>query len=120
MNACRIIEATARSFWITVEDIQSRSRKEPVATARQVAMSLVRSQMGWTVIEVGKKFDRHHADVIHATRRIKERRVNEKWLDDKVKQLEEKFVLPKADTKLHLVSRYNPNAHLIAKNKIAA
>ncbi len=74
-----ILEATARSYDLTVDALCGPSRTRPLVTARQVAMYLVRNLTDYSYPAIGRVFGgRDHTTVIHAVEKIstqmKERR----------------------------------------------
>ena len=67
----RIIEEVARTFDISSEDIKSNRRDANVATARQIAMYVIREVTGVTLENIGAEFsDRNHATVSHSLKKV--------------------------------------------------
>lgn len=64
----QIIEATARRFGVTAEDIRGRGRSKHLALSRQVAMWATRQVMGHRLssVEIGRAFDRDHSTVLQS------------------------------------------------------
>lgn len=59
-------------FGISIEDLNSKSRKRQVAMARQIAMYLSHQKTNTPLKTIGKKFGgRDHSTVIHANRAVK-------------------------------------------------
>jgi chromosomal replication initiator protein len=60
----------ARQFEISVDDIQSKSRKKDVAFPRQVSMFLARKHTEKALSDIGQAFNRDHSTVVHAVKKI--------------------------------------------------
>jgi chromosomal replication initiator protein len=74
-----ILEATAKMFGFTVDEIKDRSRRRPLVTARQVGMYVCRELTDLSYPAIAREFGgRDHTTVIHAVEKIgalmKERR----------------------------------------------
>jgi chromosomal replication initiator protein len=66
-----IIDATAREFDIEREELLARTRRPPVAHARQVAMFLARELTDHSLPEIGRGIGgRNHTTVLHAVNSI--------------------------------------------------
>lgn len=61
-----IAEMVGRQFQVSVEQMQSRSRKKSIAFPRQVAMFLSRKYTEETLADIGKVFNRDHSTVMHS------------------------------------------------------
>jgi chromosomal replication initiator protein len=74
-----ILEATAKMFGFTLEDLTGQSRRRPLVTARQIAMYAFRELTDFSYPMIGREFGgRDHTTVIHAVEKVnsqlKERR----------------------------------------------
>ena len=70
MSAELIRDFIARQFKVSVQDMQSRSRKKTIAFPRQVSMYLARKYTEQGLAEIGKAFNRDHSTVLHSVRVI--------------------------------------------------
>ncbi|MCL2039350.1 MAG: chromosomal replication initiator protein DnaA [Bacteroidetes bacterium] len=61
-----IIDKVSNQYNIKAELIESKSRKQEIALARQIAMKLARKHTELSLKTIGEKFNRNHATVIHA------------------------------------------------------
>lgn len=69
-----IVNATAKYFDLPVDVVQGVSRKQKIATARQVAIYLCRELTEESLSSIGFHFSNlHHASVIYAHNRIREK-----------------------------------------------
>ncbi|MFM7718603.1 MAG: chromosomal replication initiator protein DnaA [Actinomycetota bacterium] len=68
--AATILEEAARYFGVGLEDLSGKSRARPIATARHVAMYLVRENTGMSLIKIGELFDRDHSTALHGINKI--------------------------------------------------
>lgn len=74
-----ILEATAKMFSFSIDDLTGKSRRRPLVTARQVAMYVIRELTDLSYPAIGREFGgRDHTTVMHAVEKIgtlmKERR----------------------------------------------
>ena len=66
-----ILDKTADMFGFTVEEIQGKSRRRPLVTARQVAMYVMRELTDLSYPAIAREFGgRDHTTVIHAVDKI--------------------------------------------------
>ncbi|MFB6273440.1 MAG: chromosomal replication initiator protein DnaA [Salinibacter sp.] len=92
LNAGTIIEQVADYFRLEEEDLLSRSRKQSVAQARQIAMYLCRELTEESYAHIGSRFGgRDHSTVIHAYRKIEEALDSDSSLQEDVESLTSKL-----------------------------
>jgi chromosomal replication initiator protein len=66
-----ILEATAKAFDLTLEEICGPSRRRPLVAARQTAMYLFRELTDYSYPAIAREFgDRDHTTVMHAQKKI--------------------------------------------------
>jgi chromosomal replication initiation ATPase DnaA len=65
-----VSDQVAREFRLRSDDLQSRSREQRVAFARQLAMHLCRKITGASFESIGEHFNRDHSTVVHACQLI--------------------------------------------------
>jgi len=66
-----IVEVVAGSFQLTPADLTSRKRDSETASARQVAMYLIRQETNLPLARIGKELgNRDHSTVIHACEKV--------------------------------------------------
>ena len=65
-----ISELVSRQFKISMDDMQSRSRKKKFSFPRQVAMYLSRKHTEETLADIGRVFNRDHSTVMHSIKVI--------------------------------------------------
>jgi len=82
-----IQEAVAKHYKIKVEDILSKKRKANFVLPRQIAMSLSKLLTTKSLPEIGKKFGKNHATVIHSIKKVAEL----KQIDFEINQVIEKI-----------------------------
>jgi len=61
-----VSDQVAREFRLNSGDLQSKSREQRIAFARQLAMHLCRKITGASFESIGEHFNRDHSTVIHA------------------------------------------------------
>jgi chromosomal replication initiator protein len=81
---------TCEAFGISMDQLLSASRAQPVAWPRQVAMYLARELTDATLPAIGRAFGgRNHTTVMHACRRAAERIARDRDAQEAVRQLAE-------------------------------
>ena len=92
LDAAEIIEQVADYFRLTEDDLLSRSRKQEIAKARQIAMYLCRELTDDSYSRIGTRFGgRDHSTVIHAYRKIEEKRDDDADLREDISALESRL-----------------------------
>ena len=71
----KIKKAVAEGFQVSINDIDGRGRKQPIALARQCVYYYTRKLLGMKYDDMEKKFDRDHSNLIYACEQIKDRRI---------------------------------------------
>ncbi len=85
LTADAIIGCVARYYGITVADLTSSSRRQPLARQRQVAMYVCREHTGLSLPRIGAAFGgRDHTTVMHAVDKIKGLLLEDKDVFDQV------------------------------------
>jgi chromosomal replication initiator protein len=83
-----IQEHTCEAYGISMDDLLSTSRAQPIAMARQVAMYLSRELTAETLPAIGRAFgNRNHTTVMHACKRTAERIAADREAADAVRRL---------------------------------
>lgn len=67
-----MIAVHAVKHGVTVSDLKSRSRAQPLAHIRQKIMAKLRRDTDLSYPTIGRIFNRDHTTVLHAVRRIEE------------------------------------------------
>jgi len=67
-----IVEVIGNYYGYTEGELFGRSRQQPLATARMLAMSLIYEQGGMSFPCIGDMFSRDHTTAVHAITRIHE------------------------------------------------
>ena len=60
----------AKQFKVSIQELQSKSRKKSIAFPRQVSMYLSRKMTDQPLVDIGRAFNRDHSTVVHAIRVI--------------------------------------------------
>lgn len=88
LDAAEIIEQVADYFRLDKKDLLSRSRKQAIAEARQIAMYLCRELTDESYSSIGSRFGgRDHSTVIHAYRKIDDAVNSDEDLQDDISSL---------------------------------
>ncbi|MFP5333081.1 MAG: chromosomal replication initiator protein DnaA [Acidimicrobiia bacterium] len=83
-----ILQATAEAYGLSVADLISSSRKQPLAQCRQVAMYLCRELTSLSLPRIGEIFGgRDHTTVMYAIDRVKKIMETEREVYDRVQEL---------------------------------
>ncbi len=86
-----IIAVTAESFGFHPDDLTSKSRKQPLVTARQIAMYLCRELTDDSLVQIGTRFNRDHSTVLHSIDKIKLLLASDRTVFDKVNDLSQRL-----------------------------
>ncbi len=70
MSVEMIRDFIASQYKVTINDLQSKSRKRTIAFPRQVCMYLARKHTEYPLADIGKALNRDHSTVVHAVRTI--------------------------------------------------
>ena len=72
VNTGRILSLTAEAYGVTVTDLESPSRRQPLARARQIAMYLCRDLTDLSLPKIGALFGgRDHTTALHGINKIR-------------------------------------------------
>ena len=83
-----ILEATATMFGFSVEELQGKSRRRPLVTARQVGMYVCRELTDLSYPAIAREFGgRDHTTVIHAVEKIRALMGERRQIYDQVTEL---------------------------------
>jgi len=83
-----IMKKVAEKFFVTVDDIKSKSRHSRIIQPRFIGMYLARELTGMTTTDIGREFgDRDHSTVINAYNKISEDMTNDSELKELVNDL---------------------------------
>ena len=87
-----IMDAVARRFGFSIEELTGKSRRRPLVTARQVAMYLFRNLTDLSYPAIAREFGgRDHTTVIHAFEKVKVMMGERRQLFDQVNDLIQKI-----------------------------
>lgn len=76
-------------YRVRMADLKGKSRAQPLVTARQLAMYLIKKHLDKSLIEIGRAFGgRDHTTVINAVRRIEDQQSQNKELKRDINELE--------------------------------
>jgi chromosomal replication initiator protein len=87
-----IQEQTCAAFGVSMDELLSASRAQPVAWPRQVAMYLARELTDATLPAIGRAFGKNHTTVMHACRRTAERMASDRDAYEAVRRLTDELV----------------------------
>ena len=94
LTASTICELVSGQFNVSIQDLQSRSRKKSIAFPRQIAMYLARKYTEESLADIGRAFNRDHSTVLHSIKVVSNQLVRDnsvsaqlEILSNKVKQL---------------------------------
>lgn len=80
-----IREHVARSWGVSVEELNSKRRTKEITLPRQIAMYLIRELLGLPLVDIGRAFGgRDHSTVIHSVQKIEELLVTDESLRERV------------------------------------
>lgn len=93
LDPVKIISSVADFFDVKKEELSGRCRKKQIIKPRQIAIYLMRRELGLSFPEIGKNLGgRDHSTAIYACEKIERELENNKILEDHLKFIKEKFV----------------------------
>jgi len=66
----KIKKAVAKGFKVSIKDINSRTRRQPIALARQVVFYYARKLLPLTYYHMADAFNRDYSNFVHAIRNV--------------------------------------------------
>ncbi len=72
LTVTTICEMIATQFQVSLQEMQSKSRKRKLAFPRQIAMYLCRKHTEDSLADIGRIFNRDHSTVLHAIKKVNE------------------------------------------------
>ena len=69
-------------------DLKSSSRSIKIARARQIAMFFLKNVTDMSLAQIGKEFNKNHATVIYACKKIEGLMIDDKQLVTDIKEIE--------------------------------
>jgi chromosomal replication initiator protein len=83
-----IQKEVAKFFGLKITDLKSNSRNIKIARARQIAMFLLKNITDLSLAAIGKEFNKNHATVIYACKKIEELIFKDPSLASNIKEIE--------------------------------
>ena len=71
----KIKKDVAEGFEVSIQEIDSRIKRHPIALARQCVYYYTRKLLGMKYDDMEEKFDRDHSNLIYACHQIRDRRI---------------------------------------------
>ncbi len=87
-----ISEFVGKEFQVSMQDMQSKSRKKALAFPRQVAMYLCRKHTQESLAEIGKQFKRDHSTVLHSIKVVNTLTARNISVQEQLKLLSNKII----------------------------
>ena len=82
-----IIRETAKYFSLNPEDLKGSNRARETATARQIAMYLMRQLTNLSLHDIGKELGRNHTTALSSIRRIEENMRSDPGLNNVIRDI---------------------------------
>ena len=89
----RILTFVSQKYGIPTEDIIGKRKTDAIATARQVAIYLLRELTEMSFANIGKVFNRDHSTVIHSCTQVEKRMMADKLFLAELQGIENSFKL---------------------------
>lgn len=94
ISLAQIKQMICTHFQLSEKELLSKSRKKIITTPRQIGMYLARKHTEYSLEAIGREFDRDHATVLYAVRKIKKelnssakRRSELEFLNDQLEKM---------------------------------
>ena len=91
INIDKIQKIVADFYNIKISDLNSKNRSKNIAIARQIAMFLCKKLTVESLKNIGDKFGKNHATVIHSVKLVTENEIKCSKTANEIKQIEEKL-----------------------------
>lgn len=91
LDSAAITAVTAEAFGFHADDLVSKSRKQPLVIARQVAMYLCRELTDDSLVQIGSAFNRDHSTVLHSVDKVKQLMASDRSVFEKVHDLSQRL-----------------------------
>lgn len=89
-----IIDAVCENFEVNIREIRGKRRTSQIATARQVAMYLLRNELDIPLVKVAKELNRSdHTTVIHAVSKVEDLIRDEEEIKAKISAIKNRLSL---------------------------
>jgi len=87
INIDTIKKVVAERFSIDVKDLNSVKKTSNVALPRQIAMYLSTIMTDMTLQSIGDSFNKDHATILHAKKKIEERIKQDPWFNEDINKM---------------------------------
>lgn len=87
----KIRRVVANGFGVSQQEIMSRSRRQPIALARQAIIYYCRKVLGIKYTDLGFYFRRNHSNMLYAERSIEDRKIYDRETKAILEGLESEF-----------------------------
>ncbi|NPA26175.1 MAG: chromosomal replication initiator protein DnaA [Chloroflexi bacterium] len=87
-----VLDLVARTYDVSVEDLKGKRRSRRIAYPRQVAMYLLRNEVGLSWPQIGELLGgRDHSTVMHGYRKIEEQIAQDPMLRREIREIQERL-----------------------------
>ncbi|NPA06392.1 MAG: chromosomal replication initiator protein DnaA [Chloroflexi bacterium] len=87
-----VLDLVARTYDVTIEELKGKGRSRRVALPRQIAMYLLRTEVGLSWPQIGQVLGgRDHSTVMHGYRKIEEQLAQDPMLRGEIRALQERL-----------------------------
>lgn len=82
-----ICKACAYHLNVDLKEIQSKDRLYRIVRARQVAFVVTKAITGWSLVEIGRRFDKDHTTILCGLRKIEKLKAKDRDFADKIERI---------------------------------
>lgn len=87
----QLVDKVAKYYNLTSKDLYGTSRVKDIKSARQVAMFLMKDQLGLSTVKIGNEFKKDHTTIMHGIKVIETSLKTDFTLRQQISDLREKF-----------------------------
>lgn len=87
----QVVERIAKYYDLKTEDLFGTSRQKNIKSARQIAMYLMKEELGLSTVKIGNEFGKDHTTIMHGIKVIKENLNTDFKLREQLTELREKI-----------------------------
>ena len=84
-----VVQAVLSVYGLSRKELKSRTRTNNISQARFVAWHHMYKDLGMSLMEVGREFNRHHSDVIYGLKRIEKLKGDSRIVSARAKKVRE-------------------------------
>ena len=91
ISSKQLIDKVAKYYNLSSKDLLGKSRVKNIKTARQIAMYLMKEELGLSTVEIGRELSKDHTTIMHGIKVIKDNLKTDFNLREQITDLRQKI-----------------------------